>query len=294
MKKYWILFIAIGLTVAAVLTVNTAYNNADETSPASAAQPVLLLTEDETGSFYMRLKQGMEDEADITGANVTTSVLGADAETQIAGLAGENYSAAVVYIRDNGMLAQTLEALRQSNIPSITIGNAQGDYAVMQDTMADARQMAACVRETGCTRVLMLEGDNGAISDDFTSLWDGELIMIATPADGSRYPDACLVGFSAQGIRTLLDAKAEGGIPATMPFFCCDTGTSRAADLETGYIMGMLVSRPYKIGCLAMDACNRLTGKSGTATVTRYASCIITTGNMYDADNVDIMFPLLL
>lgn len=294
MKKYWLLFVAIGLTVVAVLTVNTVYNNTDGTSAQADAYRVLLLTGDETGSFYTRLKQGMEDEAGVLGADIETEMLDDAPEEQIAAFTGEKYRAAVVYTKDEALLTKTLAALKQSGIPSITVGNTQGDYAVMQDTSADAQQLVNTLQEAGYTGVLVLEGDGSEISDAFIARWEGTVVFLSAPEEAAQYPQSCLVGFSSDKIRTLLEAKAEGTLPETTPFYCCDTGTSRATDLETGYIQGMLVSRPYKIGCLAMDACDNLNRKTNTETITRYASCIITPENMYDAENVDIMFPLLL
>ena len=81
-----------------------------------------LLAANETGTFYMQLKQGAQDAAENLDAALVVEIIGANGlGDEIVGLAEDGVTAAIVYCEDGVLTADALSALDAAGIASVTV-----------------------------------------------------------------------------------------------------------------------------------------------------------------------------
>jgi ABC-type sugar transport system substrate-binding protein len=260
----------------------TTLNRSPTTSDAGAARRVALLAANETGTFYMQLKQGAQDAAENLNASLIVEIIDEGGlKNQIAGLEEDGVTAAIIYSEDGRLIDDALSALDAADIASVTLGDDAGDHAILDDMEADASALADAAKTAGCRRALVI-GENAALAEAFESAWNGEVVEVDDISTADVRPGDCAVTLTAEATMTAMARDMD------IPLFGVDTGETRAEDLETGKVDAMLLSRPYAIGYRAMEAA--LTGGKG---VTYVSAKLVTPETMYLPENVDIVYPLI-
>ncbi len=280
MKKFLCLSL-VCLAGAAALMFTTLHRPPDG-GDAGAPARVALLAANETGTFYMQLKQGAQDAAENLSAALAIEIIGVDGlEDRIAELAEDGMEAAIVYCEDGKLTKDALSALRAADIGSVTLLGSEGDRAVLSDLETDARALADAARAAGCDRAL-LAGENAALAAAFANVWNGETLAEDGVSTENARPGDCIIALTAEATRAAMARTAD------IPLFGVDTGETRAEDLETGMIDGMLLPRPYAMGYRALEAA--LASGKGTIYV---PAKLVTPGTMYLPENVGIVYPLI-
>lgn len=280
MKK--LLLLSLFCLAGAAALMLTTLSRSSSVSDAGEARRVALLAANETGTFYMQLKQGAQDAAENLDAALVIEIIGASGlGNQIAGLAEDGVAAAIVYCEDGNLTADALSALEAAGIASVTVLDAAGDRAILSDVDADAAALADAAREAGCGRALIV-GENAALAEAFEKAWNGEILYVDDVGAAAVRPGDCVVALTAEATRIAMARAAD------VPLFGVDTGEAGAEDLETGNIDALLLPRPYAIGYLAVEAA--LAGGKGTTYV---SAKLVTPETMYLPENVGIVFPLI-
>lgn len=280
MKK--LLFLSLVCLAGAAALMLTTLNQSADTARAGEARHVALLAADETGTFYMQLKQGARDAAENLNAALSVEIMDeTDLSAQARALAQDGIETAIVYAEDETLAAEAAAALGGAGVASVTLLWDAGDRAILPDVRADAQALADAALDAGCVQALMV-GDNADLAAAFAEVWTGE-ILTATDIDSADVrPGDCAVALTGEATKAAMTRSAG------IPLFGVDTGETRAEDLETGKIDGLLLSRPYVVGYRAVEAA--LAG--GTDDV--YVSAkLVTPATMYLPENVSIVYPLI-
>ena len=280
MKK--MLLLSLLCVAAAAILMLTNLNPSSATPNAGTARRVALLAANETGTFYMQLKQGAQDAAGNLNASLVVEIIGVDGlDRQIASLAEDGVDAAIVYSDDENLIIDALSALDEAGIASVTLNGAAGDRAILNDPDADANMLADAAREAGCNRALVL-GENTALGEAFGRAWIGAMVAIGDIGAADVQPGNCIVALTAEATRNAMARDVN------IPLFGMDTGETRAADLETGKIDGLLLPRPYAVGYRAVEA-----AMADGRVVLYVTGKLVTPETMYNPENVGIVFPLI-
>lgn len=293
MKKLWLL-IFICLTAVALLMLSITASDTQHTTPANSCH-VALLTANETGSLYLQIKQGALDAAEYLNADLTIQTINAaDPQALAEELRNGETIAAILFIDDIDATAVWVSALQANNILTVTLGNDLGDCAILNDTAANADAFIDAASAYGSGRLLLTGSGNEDLYSAILEKWQGDVLRLQFPADAAGAEDGdAIIALDSTSAKTILGLKESGIIPAGTPFFCYDTGDSRADDLETGMIQGMLLLRPYTVGYRALQTVKRVCQNENAVRTIRVAAAMITKDEMYLPENVNIVFPLL-
>lgn len=280
MKKLLLLSL-VCLAGAAALMLTT-LNRSDAIPSAGEARRVALLAADETGTFYMQLKQGAGDAAENLNAVLSVEIMDENGlPAQAQALAQDGIETAIVYAEDEALAAEAAAALGGAGVASVTLLCDAGDRAILSDAGADAQALADAALDAGCVRALVL-GENPDLSAAFAAVWTGEILAVTDVDSAGVRPGDCAVALTGEATKAAM-ARAAG-----IPLFGVDTGETRAEDLETGKIDGLLLSRPYVVGYRAVEAA--LAGGTDAVFV---SAKLVTPVTMYLPENVSIVYPLI-
>lgn len=259
----------------------------------------ILLIEDDTGTFLMQLRKGLQEGAAQQDARLTVETAGKDVRAQAADLATQGYSAALLLLSNP---APMLEACVEAGVPTLVVEQSiRGQVCVLSndETAGQLLMHRALTLSPDHSRVALLTSDS-----DSHAKARGQ----GAEALGSRYgvsimpwPEdlAALAGYQvlvatdpAQTI-LLADAKKDGFLPASLLVLGVDTGDRRVTDLESGLIAAMAMDSPYAMGYQALEKAQLLSQGDLPPSLHTVAPTLIDLKNMYLAENVKQVFPLL-
>lgn len=256
-----------------------------ETPKASYA----LVVEDDTGTFVMQLRKGMQAAAD--GASV--SILNA-ADTEPRG----GYQAIF-------LLADALPSAFKG-LPILYINRiVSGNYCVRTDDEGAALALLERALEMAPAGEVVLICDGADGRSAVRSAWarrfaNANQITVLTYAPNALHlPETCTVAvaMSSRVTSVLAAMRRESTFGGTV--LGIDTGDMRSNDLEDGSVTVMALDNPYAMGYLAMVqmlegiSSFALTGGASAPDPISVGVLLADQSNMYLPENVKQVFPLL-
>ena len=281
--------------VCAMLAVAAAVWGFSGTGEAPKAPPIsgaLLLVEDDTGTYLMQLRKGLQEAVqERSGTLIVERLADHDPEKL-------SYSSIdAVYLLSDSPEAH-LPALREKDIPVIVLGmEVRGEICVLPDEEAGGRllggHLAGLLSDGGLVIVggressleaLRLKGvEAGLGGASYTLVSPGDLMEA-----GNERPAAVLT-LSDEGIETALALCRQDG----PPLYGFDAADIRLPLMEAGRLEGVAADDPYALGYIAGSLLDDIRGKDAKPFVRLSPRRLVTRGTMYDAANVKLMFPLL-
>lgn len=258
----------------------------------------VLIIENDTGTFLLQLRKGLEAAAGEQNARLSLEGAQADPAVQAQGLAAQGVDAVLLLLEDPTPLCA---ALKDCHIPRIVIGQRlQGEICVTAgDTAGGEALIARALSMAPPARILLITDpdDPRAVlraSGAQPLAQAKQVAEIAWPqAIDSLQGYDVLLACSSRATRALADAKAEGLLPPSILLVGVDTDDQRTVDLENGLVQAMLIDNPYAIGYLALGHARQATHNELGPSVHTCASTLIDPSNMYASENVKLVFPLL-
>lgn len=287
-----VLLCVISLISVAVLMLTT-LQGPGSPEQGTVEKHIVLLTDTQTGSFYMQVRQGAQEAAEYLGARLQTAMIDWDnLSSQAAALAQNSVTAAILYL-DETQIPDALSAvLKENHLRFAALNLEAGDLHIVRDVQADAKTIADAAKDLKCSR-LLLSGDDDILASAVQEAWDGDIRVLRGTAGVTADPGDCLVAMTSASAKALLALKQGGQLAADTPLLCVDTGETRAEDLESGLVSGMLLIKPYTIGYLALQHALALDStRSGILTIP-VPSALVTRQTMYQPQNAYTVFPLL-
>lgn len=273
--------------------------------PEQAAQPapvyVMLFTEDK-GTDVLQLKQGAQAAVEELGATLqihTTEQRLPEAEQLLGFLANaaeQDRLAGLICPPVSEEVLEAAHALAGSRGISLVVLAADSSWAdacVLTDQREKGAQFAAVL--TG-PPVVLLEGSEADLAclEGLTEAWGQEVtwhqgearqlrgIFEALPQDAQ----VCVLS------PVLVDALS-GWEVGQRTVYGMATGETRVSLLEQRVVRGLLMEMPYAQGYLAVQAAARAPKQQNGQRVVYAPSRLVLREEMYDAENVKLVFPLL-
>ncbi len=268
--------------------------------PVAEATPYhyVLIIENDTGSFLMQLRKGMQKAASMHNASFSVENALSNAPAQAGELATRGVSAVFLLLEKPGPLLESLALLK---LPAIVIGQTvPGKTCVAtDDAAAGAMLLERALSMASPSQVLVLTDETdprsparlaGMMEQNRSTIvtvlpWPQPLQTLA------RYP--VWVATSGNLTHLLGMGRADGSLPAGSQVVGIDTGGDRVSDLEEGRVQGMIMDNPYTMGYLAMDIAPEVSNASMQPAFHPCDVTLIDLSNMYLIQNVKLVFPLL-
>lgn len=270
------------LLILAALCVMLLGLRSQEESAAGIQLPVLLLTQRDTGAYFMQLRQGILKALEEQNCTLSTQIVDPAAMTDVL-WGGIEYSGVLIYIQDETLRRQTLRSAREQGMPIALIdAHEEGVPSVEQDGAQYAALASGAAAKA--ERVICLGGSEPlrkAAKSVLRSRW-----LDAQSVDPGAASCAVMALDEETAVR-LLQEKSEG--QWTQPLILVNPGEGAASWLETGHVHAVVLPSPYATGYIA--ASQALWNKNGQGY--RAPAFVVTPENMYDAQNVKLVFPLL-
>ena len=266
----------------------------DGARPAERIQGALLLVEDDTGTYLMQLRKGLQEAVQERGGTLSVERL-ADLDPVNRQASYENYSA--IYLLSQKP-ENYLPALYGKDIPVIVLGKEiRGEICALPDEEAGGRALGAHAaalfpgghvliigNELETRDTLRLKGIMAGLSGLSSAL----LAPDALDRAGTLQPDAIL----ALSDTSLDAALALRGQDSTA-LFGFDAAETRLALMESGELHGIAADDPYALGYIAGSMLDDILEDGGKPFVRLSPRRLVTRETMYDAANVKLIFPLL-
>lgn len=271
--------------------------SADDSSRAPAqvqVQGALLLVEDDTGTYLMQLRKGLQEAVQERGGTLSVERL-ADLGTADRQTSYESFSA--LYLLSEKP-EDYLPALHGKGLPVIVLGKeVRGEVCVLPDEEAGGKAL-------GEHAAALFPGGNVLIIGDDRN--DREALrlkgIIAGLSGLSRTlfaPDALdrvriarpdvILALSDASLDAALTLRGQDG----PPLFGFDAADARLALMESGELEGIAADDPYALGYIAGNLMDDIVENDGKPFVRLSPRRLVTRKTMYDAANVKLMFPLL-
>lgn len=271
-------------------------------APAAPALPkevqVALLVESDTGSFLMQLRKGMQEAAAGQGMRLTVEKLLPDPESQARALAGRGISAALLLLEEPQPM---LAALGEAGLPALVIGQiVPGQLCVTGDDGACGEALLArALTLAGPSRVLWLTQDGDTREKARTAgakalLRQRGVASLPWPQEVQSLASFDVLVAPTEAVTQKLGAlKRDGFLTEDVAIVGMDTGDTRVGDLEEGRIQVMAMDSPYAMGYIALGLVPGLMSGEMPPSVYTSAFTLVDPRNMYLAENVKLVFPLL-
>ena len=278
MKK--VLIFAAVIVAAALLVMMVGFRT-PQARKETAQQSVLLLVEDDTGAYFMQLQQGIRKALSERNCSLTTE-LALQSGRLSTEWQGREYSGALVFIEDEAVRRSALDAMAENRIPTVTIDSWDGLHStVCQDETAQARLLADAVG--GAERVYVCGGGETLRQSARIALGE-RFAEDGAPSAGENCAVAALDSEAAQ---RLIEEKSAGLWDA--PLIAVAPVELSAAWLESGLVQALVIPSPYAAGYIAASRALW----SEDASEWKSPAFIVRPEDMYDAQNVKLVFPLL-
>ena len=276
-----VMCVSMALILAALCVMLVGLRAREESAPA-AQRPVLLLTQEDTGAYFMQLRQGILKALDEQNCTLSTQIAEPAAMTD-ALWGGIEYRGVLIYIQDEALRCQALRSARGQGVPAALIdAHEEGVPSVEQDGAQYAALASGAAAKA--ERVICLGGSEPlrkAAKSVLRSRW-----LDAQSVDPGA-ASCAVMALDEETAARLLQEKAEG--QWTQPLILVNPGEGAASWLETGHVHAVVLPSPYATGYIAASQALW----SENAQKYRAPAFIVTPENMYDAQNVKLVFPLL-
>lgn len=284
-RRLTIVLIAI---VAAALILYLGLEGKDA-PPDFQQRSVLLVTDDDTGWFYLQLKEGAEAACRERGAQLRAMSVAGD---ELCDMEEAKKAAGVVlFLSSPHIRKQAEDCALQQGIPYRSVLG-QGEKGVHMDEKAGGALLARMVpanhtlsmvysREDETTR-RRIEGAQDALP--------GIVPLKMDPAgDVPRelFFARAVIAMDERATTMLAERKEEGRLPSSLLLFGYDTGARRIRDLESGTVYAMMMPVPYALGHAAVRSL--LSGRPPLLPTGK----AVTQRSMFLSENVRLMFPLI-
>lgn len=273
--------------------------------PEQAVQPapvyVMLFTEDK-GTDVLQLKQGAQaavDELDASLQIYTTEQRLPEAEQLLGFLsdaAAQDRLAGLICPPVSEEVLQAAHALAEERGISLVVLAEESPWAdacILTGERKKGAQFAAVLTKPP---VVLLEGTDADIAclEGLTEAWGQEVawhqgdanqlraIFEALPQDA----EVCVLS------PTLVDAL-PGWDVGQRTVYGMAAGETRVALMEQRAVQGLLMEMPYAQGYLAVQAAARAPKQQNGQRIVYAPSRLVLREEMYDAENVKLVFPLL-
>lgn len=271
-------------------------------APAAPAAPreiqVALLVESDTGSFLMQLRKGMQEAAASGSVQIAVQKLQPDPAAQARELAQRGTSAALLLLENPRPM---LAALQEAGIPALLIGQLlRGQICVTGDDGACGQALLArALTLAEPSRVLWLREEEDPRGKERTAgaealLRQSGVATLPWPQSLETLASFDVLVASTQAVTRGLSAlKGNGSLPQKVALLGMDTGDSRVADLEEKRVQVMAIDSPYAMGYIALELVPGLLAGELPPSVHTSPLTLVDPENMYLAENVKLVFPLL-
>ncbi|MDD3411591.1 MAG: substrate-binding domain-containing protein, partial [Eubacteriales bacterium] len=255
---------------------------------------VLMLTQTDTGSYLLQLRNGVEDAASELGARLTVATFSGDALSQLTALKENGISAVLFYPTDDTALPSVKAACEALSLPLTLLGRAADGFAYAASGEREAGALAAQeARRLGGGQAVVLDGSGRRLEGAKEAggsivLESGEPGTWSQAAHRLLSEGACVAALTEEATLAAAEWKQSGLL--TCAIVGMDPGPERAALLENGTLAAEVLPVPYAIGYAGMKAaCQPETAVSRQTLAPR----LITLETLYDARNVKLSFPLI-
>ena len=249
--------------------------------PAAAQRSVLLLTQEDTGAYFMQLRQGIQKALEEQDCTLTTQTVDPAAITDPL-WGGLEYSGVLIYIKDEALRREALRGVsRQGMRVAIIDAHEEGFPSVAQD---EQRYIELAANASAhAERVICLGGESlrKTAKAVFRSRW------LAAATVSPETERCAVIALDGETAERLVREKADG--LWAHPLILVDSGESTAAWLESGQVQAAVLPSPYATGYIAVSQALW----NGNGKRYRAPAFIVTPENMYDARQVKLVFPLL-
>lgn len=268
-------------------------------APASAPQrQVTLLIENDTGSFLMQLRKGMQEAAPAWDVRITVEKALADPAAQALELSQRGVDAALLLLQDPGPMLAALEAVK---LPVLLIGQSvRGQVCVTgDDRICGQALLQRALALAKPSRVLWLTQDSDPRGLERT---DGaKALLEQSGAAALPWPQSpetlaafdAVVASTGAVTRELASLKSAGTLGPGVAVLGMDTGDNRVADLEEGRVQVMAMDSPYAMGYAAVGLTPSLIAGELAPSLHLCRVTLVDPSTMYLAENVKLVFPLL-
>lgn len=280
MRKSIVLSMAMVLCVLALLLFGLAPESVNVVSPPG---PAVLIVQDDTGAFLLQVKQGAQQAASEVGCALGQETVTKDTLTEtVTRWEQRGTSAALLLIEDANLREETATAFETSGIHVVVLRDqrANGAYVAM-----DERQVGALLAEFAQNygMVYLLGEAPQRLEGVMDVLTPTQAILSATPAPEEQ---GCMIALTEEETHRLAILRASGEV--TAPLAGMDPGASRVAWMADGIVDALAMDTPYAMGYTALKMA--LAGER-KACLLPYR--LVVKQEMYTAQNVKLMFPLL-
>lgn len=274
------------IAAALILYIGFAWQ---KTPPHPDEKSVLLMTDDDTGWFFLQLREGAQAACREQGAQLRTLV--APADTACDSLDAAQTNGVLLFLSAQHTRQKAEACLKQKGIPYRSVFG-QGENAVRMDEKAGAVRLAQLIppnhklsmvytREDETTRQ-RIEGAQSVL---------GSIVpRKVTPETGVPnelfFFRAC-IAMDEAATTLIAEQKDEGRLPASLLLFGYDTGSRRIQDLENGTVYAMMLPAPYVLGYSAAKSLT--TGKEAAPP----AGKPVLQKSVFSSENVRLIFPLI-
>lgn len=283
--------------ISALIAVTAAVLLLVLTAPAPAPLPqgirgrrdiLLLMTDNDTGPYFLQLRQGVEAAARQMQAQFHLAVVPPADMAQSIPLI--NPTAALLFFENRALEEEAQALLQQRRIPwrHLSHGEIEG---VHMDEAAGAYELARLLPMNHAPLVVQTR-ENDITRRRLTGiapLFDGmpsPLTLEDAPPLSLKFAKACLA-LDEESTRTLVAWKQQGRLPLSLLIYGWDTGESRVHDLDKGFVHAMLLPIPYALGVRGAESAIQNT------TPALPIGRVVTKRTMLLSHNVRLVFPLL-
>jgi ABC-type sugar transport system substrate-binding protein len=271
------------LVICALLVMFFGFDAASKNPPEDAG-PMVLMVSNDTGAFLLQLRQGAQQAATEAGSTLSLEIITPETLPDAAAKwAGRGAEAALLLLADDALLRQAQAELAAQSIPAVVIAQ-QGETA--PGIAGDAYQSGRLLGE------FAMAYDTIYLAGDDPQRRQGALDMLAQKTvitDGSLPPpggNACVLALTEAETLRLAALKSEGKLSVALAGV--DPGEERVALMEQGLTEALVCPSPYAMGYAAVNA-----ALSHREDVTLVPWRLVLREDMYAAENVKLMFPLL-
>lgn len=267
-------------------------------APAAQGTPphALLVVEDDTGSFQMQLRKGLQEAVADRGGRLQVETL---ANLPAGGPDAASYTAVFLWLRQPEAL---IERLGGQGAPLIVLDHQlRGQYSLAFNEAEGARQLALLAqrqRRSGPAALIADPADplQARRLEGALPVFDGaEPVMMPPDAiEPGRLRDAAFVlALSGGAVDSLAALKRAGLLPQGLPVYGVEAEEQRAQYMEAGLLQGVAAASPYAMGYAAGEALDLIARRDFTPALRLLPLQLVTPDTMYEARYVKEMFPLL-
>ena len=259
--------------------------------PAYQAAPrALLLVEDDTGTYPMQLRKGLQEALQALGGSVRSERLG-DVDLNEQGLYTGMH---VLYLLCHDPM-QVLPLLPKQAPTVVFIGQEmRGQVCVVPDQEDGGWQAGLYIALTRPQKPVLLVGDSTSpqvkqrLEGALRGLGEVTSRVVTLAQVESPQQFSAVLALDGEATLALADMPLEG-----VPLYGFDAPLERVALLEQGLLQGVVADNPYSLGYLAGRLAEDARKGKLAPSLHMGPMRLVTPDTLYDAEHVKLMFPLL-